>query len=44
MGRGHRFGKFFDNVNHDKMISLIMKDVKCGEIVSLINKFLKVES
>lgn len=33
--------KFFDNVNHDKMISLIMKDVKCGEIVSLINKFLK---
>ena len=33
--------KFFDNVNHDKMISLIMKDVKCGEVVSLINKFLK---
>lgn len=33
--------KFFDNVNHDKMISLIMKNVKCGEIVSLINKFLK---
>lgn len=33
--------KFFDNVNHDKMISLIMKDVKCGEMVSLINKFLK---
>lgn len=33
--------KFFDNVNHDKMISLIMKDVKCGKIVSLINKFLK---
>lgn len=33
--------KFFDNVNHDKMISLIMKVVKCGEIVSLINKFLK---
>lgn len=33
--------KFFDNVSHDKMISLIMKDVKCGEIVSLINKFLK---
>ena len=33
--------KFCDNVNHDKLISLIMKDVKCGEIVSLINKFLK---
>lgn len=33
--------RFFDNVNHDKLISLIMKDVKCGEIVSLINKFLK---
>ena len=33
--------KFFDDVNHDKLISLIMKNVKCGEIVSLINKFLK---
>lgn len=32
--------KFFDNVNHDKLISLIMKDVKNGEIVSLIRKFL----
>lgn len=33
--------KFFDNVSHDRMISLIMKDVKSGEIVSLIRKFLK---
>ena len=33
--------KFFDNVSHDKMISLIMKDDKCGDIVSLIIKFLK---
>ena len=33
--------KFFDNVSHDKMISLVMRDVKCGEIISLINKFLK---
>lgn len=32
--------KFFDNVHHDKLISLIMKDVKNGEIVSLIRKFL----
>lgn len=32
--------KFFDNVNHDKLISLVMKDVKCGEIVSLIRKYL----
>ena len=32
--------KFFDNVNHDKLISLIMKDVKSGEIVSLIRRFL----
>lgn len=32
--------KFFDNVDHDKLISLVMKDVKCGEIVSLIRKFL----
>ena len=33
--------KFFDNVNHDKLITLIMKDVKDGEIVSLIRKYLK---
>ncbi len=32
--------KFFDNINHDKLITLIMKDVKNGEIVSLIRKFL----
>ena len=32
--------KFFDNVHHDKLISLIMKNVKNGEIVSLIRKFL----
>lgn len=32
--------KFFDTVNHDKLISLIMKNVKNGEIVSLIRKFL----
>lgn len=32
--------KFFDNVNHDKLISLVMKNVKNGEIVSLVRKFL----
>lgn len=32
--------KFFDTVNHDKLISLVMKDIKSGEIVSLIRKFL----
>lgn len=32
--------KFFDNVDHDKLITLVMKNVKCGEIVSLIRKFL----
>lgn len=31
---------FFDNVNHDKLITLVMKNVKDGEIVSLIRKFL----
>ena len=31
--------KFFDNVNRDKLISLVMKNVKCGEIVSLIRKY-----
>lgn len=32
--------KFFDNVHHDKLITLVMKNVKDGEIVSLIRKFL----
>lgn len=32
--------KFFDTVDHDKLISLVMRDVKSGEIVSLIRKFL----
>jgi group II intron reverse transcriptase/maturase len=32
--------KFFDTVNHDKLISEVMKNVKDGEIVSLIRKFL----
>lgn len=31
---------FFDNVNHDKLITLVMRNVKDGEIVSLIRKFL----
>ena len=34
--------KFFDNVNHDKLISLVMRNVKNGEIVSLIRKFLVI--
>ena len=34
--------KFFDNVNHDKLISLVMKNVKNGEKVSLIRKFLVI--
>lgn len=32
--------KFFDKVNHDKLITLLMKEVKNGEIISLIRKFL----
>lgn len=32
--------KFFDNVHHDKLITLDMKNVKNGEVVSLIRKFL----
>lgn len=32
--------KFFDKVDHDRLITLVMKDVKNGEIVSLIRKFL----
>lgn len=32
--------KFFDRVNHDKLITLLMKHVKNGEIISLIRKYL----
>lgn len=32
--------KFFDNVCHDKLISIIMKDIHDGELVSLIRKYL----
>ena len=32
--------KFFDTVNQDKLIGLIMKTVKDGEVVSLVRKFL----
>lgn len=33
--------KFFDNVCHDKLISIIMKTIHDGELVSLIRKYLK---
>ena len=32
--------KFFDNVCHDKMISIIMQTIHDGELVSLIRKYL----
>lgn len=32
--------KFFDNVCHDKLISLILKTVRDGDLVSLIRKYL----
>ena len=34
------FEKFFDNVCHDKLISIIMKTIHDGELVSLIRKYL----
>ena len=33
--------KFFDNVCHDKLISIIMKTIHDGELVSLIRKYLR---
>ena len=33
--------KFFDNVNHDKLISLIAKTIIDGDVVSLIRKFMQ---
>ena len=32
--------KFFDHVSHDKLITLVMRNVKDGEMVSLIRKYL----
>lgn len=32
--------KFFDTVNHDKLISILNKEVKDGKVLSLIRKFL----
>lgn len=32
--------KFFDTVCHDKLITIIMKNIKDGELVSLIRKYL----
>ena len=32
--------KFFDNVSHDKLISIIMKTIHDGELISLIRKYL----
>ena len=32
--------KFFDTVNHDKLMSLIGKTIKDGDVISIIRKFL----
>lgn len=32
--------KFFDTVNHDKLISILNKEIKDGKVLSLIRKFL----
>ena len=32
--------KFFDTVNHDKLISILNKEIKDGKILSLIRKLL----
>ena len=32
--------KFFDTVNHDKLISLLLNTIKDGEVISLIRKYL----
>lgn len=33
--------KFFDNVPHDRLLRLVSDVVKDGNVVSLVNKFLK---
>lgn len=32
--------KFFDNVNHDKLMNIIARTIKDGDVISLIRKFL----
>lgn len=32
--------KFFDTVNHDKLISILNKEIKEGKLLSLVRKFL----
>ena len=32
--------KFFDTVNHNKLISILNKEIKDGKVLSLIRKFL----
>ncbi|MCK5763300.1 MAG: group II intron reverse transcriptase/maturase [Clostridiales bacterium] len=32
--------KFFDNVNHDKLMKLVSRTIKDGDVISLIRKFL----
>ncbi|MDR7811137.1 group II intron reverse transcriptase/maturase [Lacrimispora sp.] len=32
--------KFFDNVNHDKLMNIVSKTVKDGDVISLIRKYL----
>ena len=36
--------KFFDTVNHDKLISLVMKDVKAERLYRSLENSLSVES
>jgi RNA-directed DNA polymerase len=33
--------KYFDTVNHDKLINLISRDIKDGRLISLIRKYLR---
>lgn len=33
--------RFFDTVNHDKLINIIFKTIKDGDVMSLISKYLK---
>ena len=43
MGRDIDLERYFDTVNHDKLMRIISKDVKDGRVISLIRKYLKSE-
>jgi len=41
MGRGHRFGKFFDRVNHDVLMVRVARRISDKRVLRLIRRYLQ---